>query len=303
MVPAKAAGYLYNPDANDSNIDEISLHLIKEGGFTNYRIESDPPGLLCDESCPETVQRLPAGKVTLIISGNKPFPLLKIPLRGVWTEGCDDLKNETDKCVMNLNETNSRVTLEVDPNVQAGTIMPLPDGSMDVMFIYADSSRGHALVAAHTQLAKNRSWLDADLTRLSTRNKYGINDPADGTSNSTKLVNLGSEAASYCHNLNSNSGWYLPARKEIEPLTKQALDKIHGLESNGDSARLWTSTEANIGTNKGGKTVYFEAMSFNTANATIVSNSDYFRCPTDAASTSQCDIYRYQVLCVKRLHL
>jgi len=69
VVPAKAAGYLYNPDANDSNIDEISLHLIKEGGFTNYRIESDPPGLLCDESCPETVQRLPAGKVTLIISG------------------------------------------------------------------------------------------------------------------------------------------------------------------------------------------------------------------------------------------
>jgi|GEM_PF-1417107 len=314
VVPAKAAGYLYNPDANDSNVEEISLHLIKEGGFTNYRIESDPPGLLCDESCPETVQRLPAGKVVLTISGYKPFPLLKIPLRGQWTEGCDDLQNETDKCVMNLNETNARVTLSVDPNVVVGTTFALEDDGIEVMFIKADSSRGYAIVAAHNSLSSGKTWLDVDFRRLSNPKKLGIVSPNDGLSNTQQLVNLNSEAATYCSNLHDNSGWYLPARVEIEPITSNVLKKIPGIVTSGDNAYLWTSTENSAGTTTGGKgggnckksapCAVFSAMALNNSNATIYSERDYFRCPKTATSPSQCDnIRRYQVLCVKRLPL
>jgi len=310
VVPAKAAGYLYNPDANDNNVEEISLHLIKEGGFTNYSIESDPPGFLCDENCPETVQRLPAGKVVLIINGYKPFPLLKIPLRGQWTEGCDDLQNETDKCIMNLNETNTQVKLSVDPNVVVGTTFALEDDGMEVMFIKADSSRGYAIVAAHNALGSGKTWLNVDISRLNNPKKFGISSPNDGPSNSAQLVNLRSEAASYCSGLYDNSGWHLPARTEIEPITQEALKKIPAIDTS-DNGYLWTSTEGNVesssGAGRGGSgvaTVAFQAMALKNSNASIANNRDYFRCPQTAINSSQCDnIRRYQVLCVKRLPL
>jgi len=308
VVPAKAAGYLYNPDANDKTVDEISLHLIKEGGFTNYSIESDPPGFLCDENCPETVQRLPAGKVVLMISGYKPFPLLKIPLRGQWTEGCDDLQNETDKCIMNLNETNMQVKLSVDPNVVVGTTFSLEDDGMEVMFIKADSSRGYAIVAAHNALGGGKTWLDVDINRLNNPKKIGSTSPNDGPSNTVQLVNLRSEAASYCSGLYDNSGWHLPARAEIEPITTEALKKISNIDND---SYLWTSTEGNIeissGTGRRGSgtaTTAFQAMALNNSNASIANNRDYFRCPKSAFNPSECDnIRRYQVLCVKRLPL
>jgi len=311
VVPAKAAGYLYNPSGDYNNVEEISLHLIKEGGFTNYRIESDPPGFLCDESCPETVQRLPAGKVTLIINGYKPFPLLKIPLRGNWTEGCDDLQNETDKCIMNLNETNTQVKLSVDPNVVTGTTFALEEDGIEVMLIKADSSRGHAIVAAHNALGGGRTWLDVDLNRLNNPKKFGITSPNDGPSNTAQLVNLRSEAASYCSQLYENSGWHLPARAELEPITQEALKKIPTIEVSGDNAYLWTSTEGNIESSSGGgrrgsgvATVAFQAMALSNSSATISSNRDYFKCPTSATNPSECNnIRRYQVLCVKRLPL
>jgi len=299
VVPAKNAGYLYNPSGDYNNVEEISLHLIKEGGFTNYSIESDPPGFLCDESCPETVQRLPSGRVTLLIKGNKPFPLLKIPLRGQWTEGCDDSTSETDKCIMNLNETNSRVTLTVDPNVVAGTLLTDPsDDKREVMFIKADSARGYAIVAAHRALGKNKTWFHVDLSRISSKQKLGAVNPSDGTGNTERLAGFGAEAASYCKNLYDSSGWYLPARAELEPINRDALKKIIGLDNND---RLWTSTESSIGTHRG--RVYFEAMTLNVSSANISNNSDYLTCPPDATSASQCNNYRYQTLCVKRLPL
>jgi len=292
VVPAKAAGYLYNPDANESNVEEISLHLIKEGGFTNYRIESDPPGFLCDESCPETVQRLPAGKVVLTISGYKPFPLLKIPLRGQWTEGCDDLQNETNKCIMNLNETNARVKLEVDPNVQAGTIMPMPDGSMEVMFIKEDASRGYVLVAAHNHLGSGRTWLayNPDWT-----GKLGIGSRIDGKSNSARLINLNSEAARYCANLEGD--WYLPASGELMPgLTTKALDKIPGIDKDNF---LWTSTENGI--SGGSDKRVLQAHAINNSNASLATNRDVYNC---TVATGNCtNVRRYQILCVTRISI
>jgi len=243
VVEGKPSGYIHNPTSEQQNAaEEISLHLIKEGGFIDYSIESDPPGLLCDEGCEETVQRLPSGTVSLKISGNKPFPLLEIPLRGIWKEGCDgNTTSETEHCIMRLNQNNAKVIVEVNPNVEAGTLFPLPGTNTEVMLIAIDIAHGYLVVAAHEKVSSSLTWLDFDPSDPTKHKNININS-WDGAANSAKLLALDSAAARYCNDLGSQiSGkWHLPSKVELLPLTQEALKKIPSIEPDN---RFWSSTQ------------------------------------------------------------
>jgi len=304
VIPGKNAVYLYNP-ANKEVSDDVSLHLVKEGNYINYRIESDPAGLLCDENCKETVQRLPSGEITLNIIGEKPFPLMKIPLRGIWTEGCNNPAEEAESCEMNLNEINSQVKVEVDPNVVAGTLIPMPGEGFEVMFISADTSRGYAVVALHHALGPKVTWLDFDPSR---RKNLGINSLLDGASNSAKMLTLDSAAAKYCAEIDKDlaGGWHLPASGEIAPITSEALNKIPGLDK---KSYLWTSTEQHLYEGKQRRTslpyLELQISALKTDTAGIERKTAYSYDQQADGSWKEDSGYtgKYQILCVAKVPL
>jgi len=297
VIPGESAAYLYNPVGNEL-IEEISLRLVKEGGFTSYRIESEPSGFLCDESCEETVQRLPAGEVSLKIIGDKPFPLMRIPLTGIWKEGCEALGDERPVCKMNLNETNALVKVEVDPLVKPGTIMPMPGGEFEVMFITADTSRGYAVLALHQALSGGLTWLENF-----NSNKYsnlGIRSLTDGSANSAKLLGYGSNAAQYCADISQNlaGGWHVPARGELAPITTEALDKIPGLKKD---SYIWTSTEYDF--YKRDNNIVLKADALRNSSANISSGEYVYVYKLQKDGTWKEDTKytnKYQVLCVSQ---
>jgi len=301
-VPGQTKGFLFDQSSIPNNTrQEFSLAVNKEGHFTEYRIESEPPGLICDEACPGTAQRLPAGSITLRIVGKKPVPRVDIPLTGVWSEPCDTTEAETDRCVFNLHGLNAKVSVTVSPNIEPGMMFPLPEGG-EGMLVNIDTHDGYVLVANHRALGTNKIWLPF---RASWTSKLNINSLTDGRVNTQKLLTfstLSTTAAAYCNAMNGD--WYLPAEKELSLLTTAALKKIPNLD---EDSYLWSSTEYSLtkGTRRNTKKPYLElqAKALNNRNATISSRTAYLHEQEASGSWTADPSYtrRYQVLCFRRL--
>jgi len=234
VVPGKATGYLYF-QTNGDDADGISLAVFKDPSdgkplYQDYRIESVPAGLVCDESCVETAQKMPEGKIELKIVGKKPIPGMDFPLKGVWSGGCET-KEESASCQMTLGELNAQVRVKVNPDLEAGTIIDTDDGPL--MFVSMNTAQGYMLVADHNRLGGRMSLMEHDPDRTDDPN---IKDSNYGKNNMEKLLKEGSKAAKHCDDL--GHGWYLPARYELEGMKGAALTKVPGI-----TASLWSSTE------------------------------------------------------------
>jgi len=241
QVPGVTKGYLYDPSSNATGaLQEISLAVTKVGHFTEYRIESDPPGLLCDEACPGTAERLPAGSVTLKIVGKKPVPILDIPLTGFWSEPCERAGEEIAHCTFDLHALNARVSVEVSPDINPGMTFKLPEGG-EAMIVDINTRDNYVLVANHLKLGARERWLPFDAKWTSRLN---IDSPTDGRINTDKIIELrpiAITAARYCKSM--GAAWYLPAEKELALLTTDAFKKIPGID---EDSYLWSSTEGNF---------------------------------------------------------
>jgi len=301
-VPGETKGYLYDSASNPTSAEqEISLAVSKEGHFKEYRIESDPPGLICDEACPGTAQRLPVGSVTLRIIGKKPVSVVNIPLTGMWSEPCERTDTELDHCVFNLHALNARVSVEVSPDVKPGMTLPLPEGG-EAMIVNIDARDGYVLVANHLKLDSNRIWLPFSRNWTS---RLHVNSPTDGRINTNKLLELTANrttAAFYCSNMDGD--WYLPAEKELALLTTDALKKIPSLDTD---SYLWSSTEDNLvkGTTRRTNKPYLElrVKALRNSNARIYNQSAYSYDQESDGSWTEDKPYthKYQVLCFRRL--
>jgi len=301
-VPGETKGYLYDSASNPTSAEqEISLAVTKEGHFKEYRIESDPPGLICDETCPGTAQRLPVGSVTLRIIGKKPVSVVSIPLTGMWSEPCERTDAELDHCVFNLHALNAQVSVEVSPDVKPGMILPLPEGG-EGMIVNIDTRDGYILIANHKKLGLNKIWLPF---RASWTSRLHVNSPTDGRINTNKLLELTVSrltAAYYCDKMEGD--WYLPAEKELALLTTDALKKISGLV---EDSYLWSSTEDNLvkGTTRRTSKPYLElrAKALRNSNARIYNQSAYSYDQESDGSWTEDKPYthKYQALCFRRL--
>jgi len=306
VVPGETNGYFYDISSNQTaSGKEISLVVKKEGHFKEYIIETLDGVLRCDKNCPETSQRVPAGSVTLRIIGKKPISFLDVPLKGIWSEPCSNTQTETAECVFNLNELNAKVSVEVNPDIEVGTTFSLPDGG-EGLIVKVDVREGYILLAGHEKLGEGKRWLSFNPNRTS---RLHINSPVDGRINSQKLLDFTppSEAARYCAGL-EGGGWYLPAEKELVLMTKDALNKISGLE---EGSYLWSSTESNLtkceigkcgGRNKNKKPTLeltVRALSIDSANMDTRTAYKYEQ-ETDGRWTES-TTRRYQSLCFRRV--
>jgi len=296
VVPGKSAGYLYLPDSGQSD-GKASLRVTKNSAdgkplFQNYRIESDPAGLQCDEQCVEAVHNFPAGQVELKIVGNKPIPGLTIPLKGIWSADCHETQQEVDTCVFTLNEANGQISVKVDGDLEPGTIIEL--GGSSVMYIAMDSAQGYLLVAAHDQLGASMTLMEHDPGRTSDPQ---IKDSADGRNNMAKLIEEGSNAAQYCQDM--GNGWYLPAKDELAKLEGSVLNQVPGLNQS-----LWSSTEYSFEYKpKDGKwkyKTYYLSRSSSTGNGSISNMTAY---EYEGGKKSKDKKESRQVLCFRRVPL
>jgi len=304
-VPGQTKGFLYDQSSTPNNTQqEFSLAVTKEGHFKEYRIESEPPGLVCDEACPGTAQRLPAGSVTLRIVGKKPVPIVNIPLTGVWSEPCDQTGVETDRCVFNLHGLNAQLSVTVSPDIEPGMMFPLPEGG-EGMLVNIDTRDGYVLVANHLKLGSRKIWLPF---RASWTSRLNVNSPTDGRINTNKLLTLSpaniTTAAYYCGAMDGD--WYLPAEKELALLTTAALKKIPSLD---EDSYLWSSTENDLvkGTTRRTKLPYLElrAKAMRNSTATMHNQSAYSYDQQEDGSWQEDKPYthKYQALCFRRLSL
>jgi len=301
VVQGKANGYLYDVSSNQTRAGkEISLTVTKEGHFKEYLIESVDGAFRCDESCPEASQRVPAGSVTLRIVGKKPVSFLNIPLTGQWSSPCGNTQTETDECTFSLNELNARISVTVSPDVEPGMTFPLPEGGVG-MIVMIDTRDDYILMAYHEDLGPKRTWLGFNLDWKSSLN---INSQTDGRLNTEKLLEIKppSGAARYCNLMGNN--WYLPAKKELELLTKDALKKIPDLD---ESSYLWSSTEDRLYESKQKKNgrpyLQLDAYALENKSATIKSKSVYSYDQQADGSWEEDKGYtnKFQVLCFRRL--
>jgi len=299
VIPDISAAYLYDGAGSKRAIgNQVSLALFKDGHYKAYTIESDPPGLVCDEKCEEIAQNLPEGKVTLRIIGKKPVSFMDIPLTGQWSEECQS-EEESARCVVQLDEMTSQIRVTVSPDINVGTLMRLPEGGT-AMIVKVDTIENTVTVVAHQLLGPGVTWLDFDRSR---RSKINANSPLNGAANSAKLVSNGSDAARYCRNLQGgNQNWYLPASGELGLLTKEVLDKIPGIDTNN---YLWTSTENNLSISKnkdGEETFTASAHAMSNSSASISTNRDAYKCTLKKDGSTSCtNIRRYQTLCFRRV--
>jgi len=302
VIPDIAAAYLYDGAGSKRTAGkQVSLALFKEGHYKEYRIESDPPGLVCDERCEETAQNLPEGKVTLRIVGKKPVSFMDIPLTGKWSSECEASESEAEsaRCVVHLDEMTAQIRVAVSPDIEVGTLMRLPEGG-SAMIVKVDTVENTVTVAAHQQLGPGVLWLDFDRNR---RKKINANSPLDGRTNVAKLLPEGSDAAHYCYALNgATQNWYLPASNELRLLTKEVLDKIPGIDT---SNYLWTSTEnsLSISKNRSGEEVYtHQAHAMNNGSGSIHTDRDVYKCTIKEGNKHECtNLRRYQTLCFRRV--
>jgi len=304
VVPGETNGYFYDVSSNQTDSGkEISLVVKKEGHFKEYTIESADGALRCDQQCPETSQRLPAGSVTLKIIGKKPVSFLDVPLTGKWSEPCSNTQTETDQCVFSLNEINGGVSVEVSPDIEVGTTLPLPEGG-EGLIVNVNTRDGYVLLAAHEQLGGARPWLPFNKNHTSN---LKISSPTDGRINTQKLLEIRprSQAASYCSS-SLEQTWYLPASGELAMLTPDALKKIPGLDENG---YLWSSTEDEVvkGKRSQSKKTYLAlyAKALRVDRASISNQYVYVYDQEEDGSWTEDPSYtkKYQVLCFRRLSI
>jgi len=301
VVPGNTNGYFYDMSSNQTDSGkEISLVVKKEGHFKEYTIESADGALRCDQTCPETSQRLPAGSVSLKIIGKKPVSFLDIPLTGKWSEPCSNTTTETAECVFSLNELNGSVAVEVSPDIEVGTTLALPEGG-EALIVNVNTREGYILLAGHEKLGESRSWLAFNPAWTS---RLHINSPTDGRINSQKLLDVKppSEAARYCAGLEGGS-WYLPAERELALMTRSALQKIPGLN---EGSYLWSSTEhkmTNTKNKKGEPYLELVVRVLNNGTAVIGNKATYSYDQKKDGSWVEDKPYsnRYQVLCFRRL--
>jgi len=299
VVQGKSNGYLYDLSSNRTRAGkEISLTVAKEGQFKEYLIESVDGAFRCDETCPEASQRVPAGSVTLRIVGKKPVSFLNIPLTGMWSSPCGNTKIETAECTFSLNELNSRVSVAVNPDIEPGMTFPLPEGG-EGMIITVDTRDGYILIANHENLGQKTTWLAFN---PDWKSRLNINSPTDGRINTEKLLKIKplSLAAAHCQDLGAN--WYLPARKELELLSENALKKIPGLD---ESSRLWSSTEhaLNSGTTRAGfPYLELRVRTLSNSSASGGDSSSYlYELKSGEWVERQDYTNRFQTLCFRRL--
>jgi len=309
VIPDIAAAYLYDGAGSSRDVGSLAnLALIKEGSFKEYLIESDPPGLTCDERCHEIAQNLPEGKVTLRIIGKKPISFLHIPLTGKWDGECEQGEeasaDESARCVVHLSDMTGPIKVEVNPNVEVGTIMPLPDRGQ-AMIVKVNTEEGYVLVAGHQLLGSGRPLLIFNPASPLAHANVGSNDRRDGRANMPKLLRHGSDAAEYCAELDGD--WYLPASDELALMTPGALSKISGLDMEGsaDTGYTWSSTQYGKGLTSANpeKRVTFAAYALFNRDATLSSDRDTYRCDKKESGYECANLRRYQVLCFRRLSI
>jgi len=314
VIPDLAAAYLYDQAGSRRETgNQASLALIKEGSFKEYLIESNPPGFICDENCGETAQNLPEGKVTLRIVGKKPVSFLNIPLTGKWSGACDHAEEgmeggaESARCVVHLSDMTEAIRVEVSPNVEVGTLIPLPEGGQ-AMIVKVAAHEGYVTVAGHQQLGSGRPLLTFDETNPLRHANLNSKDTLDGRANMPKLLAHNSEAAQYCAELNGGD-WYLPAKNELGLMTPEAMNKISDLDMSGnaDTGYVWSSTQNGSGLTSADpkKTITFQANAWLSSQYRIANDRDAYNCTKKKNEDGyDCkNIRRYQVLCFRRLSI
>jgi len=302
VVPGKTNGYFYDLSSNQpADGKEISLIVKKTGHFKEYTIETADALLRCDQACPETSQRLPAGSVSLKIIGKKPVSFIDIPLLGKWSEPCNNTQTDTDECVFSLNELNGSVSVEVSPDIEVGTTLALPEGG-EGLIVKVDTRGGYILLAGHEQLGEGRTWLDFDPSDPMKHKvlETSVNSPLDGRINMPKLLELGSEAARYCERMGRD--WYLPAANELGLMSQSAMEKVQGLDVSDDGDRnfVWSSTKHGKGffvDNKTGPRI--EVKAWNNKSARIDGGKYVYE--YDLKNKKLTYLRKYQVLCFRRL--
>jgi hypothetical protein len=221
VVPGSNASYLYLPASSVNN--NVKVTFLKEGGFTDYTITSDPVAVNCGNEDTECTAKLAADTTYKFIANGKYSDSLTI--LPTWSEGCT--AEESVNCTTAISDS-----VVVRVNVKNMTYTDTPsvmiNGEAKGYFLYQRSD-GAYLVAAD-DYKSSTAWQSPEA-------KTDATDKDDGTKNIAKIEN--SEHVSHCNNLPAayGSGWYWPAINELKAINNSVWYKASGIKE------VWSSTE------------------------------------------------------------
>ncbi|WP_027015218.1 hypothetical protein [Comamonas composti] len=296
VVPGKNTGFLYT-GAEQAGSKAATLSLFKQGGFTAYRIESEPPGMLCDENCGERMAKVKSGPLVLRIIGNKPTPGVTIPLKGIWSAPCANTSTPSSTCDLVASNAGMQITVDVDDKLEMGTEIPLPEGG-SALYVQTSPSGHHVVTSAQVEQGGPYAWLHHTPSRISG---LGIDNPSDGPGNTLELAAAGSPAASRCAAKQPAGAWYLPAQEELKVLTSAVQKKIAGFNE------PWSSTEYGFShSNKSSERSWrYDVYYARSSGGTTYGSAYEYKEKLDKKSTAWYESSNYTttraVLCFRRL--
>lgn len=238
VVPGSNAGYLYFPAgsfSDDDGVAKVPVIVTKSGFYTDYRIVSDPPGLVIEADEISGQYDFEMGGITLILEGKYPVQgLTHVDVSGNWTEAC--VNNSSRSCTFTLTQA-AGVTVEVADSPEPGTTMQI-GANMDINVMYGGFILNKHYVIAHNYVGTAQAWHpDGEQSVSAAR------DQSDGAANTAAMVAVNSPAALHCTGLSGpdiGSGWYMPSRNEIALMLNlsDAAKSSLGLQK-----KVWSSTE------------------------------------------------------------
>lgn len=215
VVPGSNAGFLYFPAGaavGNDGAQRFTLIVNKSGMFTDYKIVSDPPGLVIEREDFTGQFDFELGPVTLSIDGKYPAPLANLDLVGNWREDCE--ADGSRNCTFTLTKI-SGVTIEVDDNPQLGTRLEI-DNDGTLLSVYFAGSFDNRPLVVHPIYGGGRS-----LTPLKdTDTRPAPESRRDGEGNTNRWADIwngNGSAAKFCRDLPGN--WFLPAIDQLRRLS------------------------------------------------------------------------------------
>jgi hypothetical protein len=222
VVPGSNASYLYLPASSVNN--KVKVTFLKEGGFTDYSITSDPVAVNCGNEETQCTANLVADTTyKFIVDGKYSDALNILP---TWSEGCTAA--ESVDCTTAISGS-TLVKINVKSMTNTDTPPVMINGQAKGYFLY-QMSDGSFLVAATSAPLASTAWQDP----VATANT----DADDGRKNMTRIEN----SAHVTHCLSGlpaalGSGWYWPASNELKAINYAAFYKATSLKE------VWSSTE------------------------------------------------------------